>query len=246
MPTLEFVQFIDGDCELASGWLHKAASFLATNPRLAIVSGRLRERFPDRSVYNMLCDIEWDAPAGEARYCGGVAMTRASAFEAAGGYSADLIAGEEPELCVRLRASGWGIWRLEDEMALHDAAMLRFEQWWRRSIRGGHAFAQAASMHGRPPELMGVRESRSAWFWAACVPLLILLCCSALGPRSLWFALLYPAQVVRLALRGKRSPRENWLHAFFLVLGKFPEVIGQVVFRWRHLQGGSHGLIEHK
>ena len=43
---------------------------------------------------------------------------------AVGGFRDDLIAGEEPELCVRLRAAGWRIWRLlESDMAFHDAAM---------------------------------------------------------------------------------------------------------------------------
>ena len=36
---------------------------------------------------------------------------RVEAFEAVGGYRAQLIAGEEPELCVRLREIGWKIWR---------------------------------------------------------------------------------------------------------------------------------------
>ena len=45
---------------------------------------------------------------------------------AASGFNATLIAGEEPELCLRLRQKGWEIWRLDAEMTLHDAAMTKF------------------------------------------------------------------------------------------------------------------------
>jgi glycosyltransferase involved in cell wall biosynthesis len=123
-PDLAYVQFVDGDCEILPGWLEEAALFLDEHPDVAAVCGRLRERFPERSVYNMLCDIEWNTPVGEAKACGGNAMLRADALSQAGKYREDLIAGEEPELCVRLRASGWKIWRLAAEMALHDADML--------------------------------------------------------------------------------------------------------------------------
>ena len=44
---------------------------------------------------------------------GGDVMMCAAAFEAVGGYRGDLIAGEDPEICVRLRAAGWHIWRLD-------------------------------------------------------------------------------------------------------------------------------------
>jgi len=54
-----FVQFIDGDCEMWPGWLAAARGHLDANPRVAVVAGRLRERHPERSIYNRLADIEW-------------------------------------------------------------------------------------------------------------------------------------------------------------------------------------------
>ena len=98
-------------------------------------------------------------------------MMRVEALEAAGGYRDDLIAGEEPELCVRLRAAGWKIWRLDHEMTLHDAAMLHFSQWWRRQMRSGYAFAQGAKLHGRAPESHWVWESRRALIWGLGFPI---------------------------------------------------------------------------
>lgn len=245
-PTITFVQFVDGDCEVAAGWVEKAQAFLAANPEMAVVCGRRRERFPDRSIYNLLCDLEWDTPVGEAKACGGDALMRVEAFKGVGGYKADLIAGEEPELCVRLRAAGWKVWRIDEEMTLHDAAMTRFRQWWKRTLRGGHAFAEGAALHGMLPEMHWVRESRRAWLWGLAIPLGII--CFTLITGWLGFALwlVYPAQVVRLALKGDRTPRENWLQAFFLVLGKFPEMIGQIKFYLRKVGVGRTALIEYK
>jgi hypothetical protein len=194
----------------------------------------------------MLCDIEWDTPVGEARACGGDAMMRCDAFEAVGGFRAGLIAGEEPELCVRLRAAGWRIWRLAEEMTLHDAAMQRIGQWWKRTLRGGYAYAQGADLHGAPPERHWVRESRSAWFWALGVPLAALGLAFFSVPAAAAVLLVYPLQVLRLFLRGTRTPRQDFWRALFLVLGKFPELLGQLKFMLRRQAGGPPRLIEYK
>jgi GT2 family glycosyltransferase len=234
-PQLRYAQFVDGDCELAAGWLEKAAGFLAAHPGVAAVCGRLREKHPERTIYNLLCDIEWDAAPGEARICGGIAMMRADAFADARGYRADLAAGEEPELCVRLRAAGWRIWRLGEAMALHDAAISRFGQWWKRTQRNGYAFAAGAHLHGAGPERHWVKESRSAWLWGLALPLVAASCASVAGPWGLAVLAAYPLQVLRVALRGGRSVRENWWYALFVVIGKFPEALGQLRFQRRRL-----------
>ncbi len=245
-PELAYIQFVDGDCEVVPGWLEQTTLFLNEHADVAVVCGRRRERYPDRTVYNMLCDMEWDTPVGEAKACGGDATMRADALEQIGGYRDDLIAGEEPELCVRLRAAGWKIWRLGEEMTLHDAAMTRFGQWWKRTKRGGYAFAQGAHLHGAPPERHWVRQSRSAWIWGMGIPVLTAGLAIWLGAWGLTMLLIYPLQVVRLALRGTRSVRENWWRAFFLVLGKFPEVLGQLNFLYNRLAGKTARLIEYK
>lgn len=245
-PGLRYVQFVDGDCEVVAGWLDAAAQFLEAHPDVAAVCGRRRERHPELSIYNRLCDIEWDTPIGEAKACGGDVMMRVDALAAANGYRADFIAGEEPELCVRLRAAGWHVWRLGREMTLHDAAMTRFSQWWLRSKRGGFAFAEGAALHGAPPERHYVRDSRRAWFWGLGLPVFALICATFVGPLG-WLALAaYPLQIARLALRGKRSMRENWCYAVFLVISKFPQMLGQVKFWTHRIRGGKSRLIEYK
>lgn len=246
LPEIAYVQFIDGDCEVVTGWLVSAQAFLDQRTEFAVVTGRCRERFPERSIYNQLCDLEWDTPVGEAKACGGNALMRADVFSKIGGFRAELIAGEEPELCVRLRAAGWKVWRLDSEMVLHDAAMTRFGQWWKRTLRGGYAFAEGAFLHGAPPERHWLRESRRAWLWGLGIPVVIVLTCLIFGLLGLFLLLVYPLQVARLALRGERPARERWLQAFFLVLGKFPEMLGQVKFLLSRVGAGKTALIEYK
>ncbi len=245
-PELQLVQFVDGDCEIDPHWLPTAHVFLQQHPAVAVVCGRRRERFAKQSVYNQLCDLEWNTPVGEAKACGGDALMRAQAFASVGGFRAGLIAGEEPELCVRLRAAGWKVWRLEAEMTLHDAAMTRFSQWWRRSMRAGYAYAEGAWLHGAAPERHWVRESRRAWVWGLGIPLLTAVACLGFGSVGLALLLLYPVQILRLAGRGGLTRRESWLQALFLVLGKFAEMAGQLKFWRQRLSPDPSALIEYK
>lgn len=235
----DFVQFIDGDCALASGWIETATAFLLANPTVAVACGRRRERFPEASIWNRLCDDEWNTAVGKALACGGDALFRASAFAAAGGYNPQLIAGEEPELCVRLRSAGWEIWRLDAEMTLHDAAMTRFGQWWKRTRRAGHAFAEGAALHGAPPERHFVTETRRALLWGGVLPATALLG-TVITPWALLLFLALPLQVLRLA------PRYGLARAVFLTLGKIPEAMGVTEYWIRRLFRRRAKLIEYK
>lgn len=235
----DFVQFIDGDCALAPGWIETARAFLNANPAAAAACGRRRERFPDATIWNALCDAEWDTPVGKAMACGGDVLMRSSAFRQVGGFDPALIAGEEPELCVRLRAAGWEIWRLDAEMTLHDAAMTRFSQWWRRSRRAGHSFAEGAHLHGRPPERHWVAERRRALVWGAALPAVILAATVA-TPWAGLLILAYPLQIIRIRRRF------GWTRAAFLTLGKIPEALGVTEFHWNRMRGAKRRLIEYK
>ena len=137
-PGLKYAMFLDGDCEVADGWLARGRLELEARPKAAVACGRRREMFPEASVYNRLADLEWDSPIGEAITCGGDSMIRAEAFEEVGGFDPTASAGEEPELCQRLRQAGWTVWRVDAEMTRHDLAMTRFRQWWRRQYRSGY------------------------------------------------------------------------------------------------------------
>jgi len=245
-PMTEFVQFVDGDCEIEAGWLDAARAYLAAHPKVAVVFGRRRERFPDKTVYNRICDIEWQVPKGEALYCGGDAMFRMEALRQAGGYREDLIAGEEPELCVRLRQKGWSVMSLGLPMTLHDAAMTRFAQWWRRSMRCGYAFAEGAHLHGSPPERHWVRESRRAWIWGLVIPAAILAAVLIDVRLALLLSLVYPAQIARLYFKRRGQIPGALLMSSFQVLGKIPEALGQLRFTWNRLLQRKGRLIEYK
>src|SRR5262249_2819209 len=245
-PEIPYVQFIDGDCELITGWVEHAVRFLDAHSDVGAVTGRLRERYPERSVYNWLCEREWDGPTGEVRVCGGIVMMRLAAFAAAGGFRDDLIAGEEPELCVRLRAAGWRIWRTGTDMALHDAAMVRFSQWWTRAVRTGHAFAEGAYLHGAGLERCRVGESGGALFWGLFLPPACLL-------ASLWFWpwgsaawLIYPLQMLRQIARNRGSLRQRALLALFQAAARFPESLGHIRFLRDRMLGRQSRLIEYK
>jgi GT2 family glycosyltransferase len=244
-PQPAMVQFVDGDCELRPGWLDTACDFLAANPRAAVACGRRRERTPEKSVYNRLCDREWETPIGRIRACGGDALMRLSALDEVGGYDPRLIAGEEPEMCVRLRANGWEIWRLDAEMTLHDAAMTHFSQWWKRTRRGGYAAAEGMAMHGAAPERHGVATVRRALAWGFGLPLVTMGLLAAVGPAGLLLLLAYPAQVLHLALRNGGG-RGAWETSFFLTLGKFPETAGIADFALRRLLRRPARLIEYR
>jgi GT2 family glycosyltransferase len=247
--SVDYVQFVDGDCELLPGWIERALGVIESDSRFAVVCGRRRERFPDASIYNRLADMEWNTPVGEAEACGGDALMRVSAIREVNGYNETLIAGEEPEMCVRLRQGGWKIRRIDAEMTLHDAAMDQFSQWWKRTVRGGWAMAAGADLHGKSPERYRVKETRSRWSWGLVVPLLAVGLAWFTSGLSLLLLLGYPVQmwkVYRYRRQFGDSVRHSWLYAFFCALGKFPEMIGQATYwlaRWR---GRQSTLIEYK
>ncbi len=173
-PDLAYIQFIDGDCQIDAKWLSTAMETLDKEPELAVVCGRRAEIKPDASLYNLLIDKEWDTPIGYAKACGGDAMYRASAFFDVNGFNDSIIAGEEPELCYRLRKQGWKIKRIDEAMTYHDAALYSFGAWWKRAERYGHAAFEGAWRYGRESEHYSVREVAGIIAWGCGLPLLII------------------------------------------------------------------------
>lgn len=245
-PEVRYIQFVDGDCEICPGWLQKAYEAMTQRADLAAVCGRRRERFPNASVYNSMCDLEWNTPIGEAKAFGGDVMIRASAITEADGYRDDVIAGEEPELCVRLRAAGGKIWRLDADMTLHDAAIARFGQWWMRAVRGGYAFALGAHLHGATSERHWVKETRRAVAWGGILPTAIAASTIWINPLLALCALIYPLQMGRLVIKSTLPRRQAWVDAWFKTLSKFAEMQGVARF-WRdRWSNRAPSIIEYK
>lgn len=248
-PGTELVQFVDGDCEVEPGWMARAVEELRADPRRAVVCGRRRERYPDRSIYNRLCDIEWDTPVGPARSCGGDAMMRASAFSQVGGFDGTVLAGEEPELCLRLRQRGWTILRVDAAMTVHDAAMTRFRQWWRRTVRTGYGYGQGHALHGMAPERLYRRKTWSILASGLLVPVLALAL--AVPTRGFSLALLawYPVRIARFARASRRrglGSRDAWAYSAFCMLANLPQLAGLAKHLVARMGRGPSAPIEYK
>ncbi len=231
IPDTKYIQFVDGDCELNETWIGHAVTALAELPATAIVCGHLMETEPDRNVYHRLAAMEWDTPVGTADYCGGVALIRTSALVAVDGFRDDLLAGEEPELCVRVRQMGGSVLKLAHVMASHDCDINSFRQWWRRAVRSGRAYAEGAALHGAPPERHWVKERRSIWIWGILLPVVAILFAwpsyglSLLLLMTMYVALLAKIIRNRTASWGYTLP-DAMRYALFCVIGKWPQAIG--------------------
>lgn len=245
-PDLTYVQFVDGDCLVAENWIKNACGYLNDNADVAIVCGRRKELHPEASFYNHLCDIEWNTPIGEAKACGGDALMRADILHSIGGFNDTLIAGEEPEMCIRIRQAGYKIWRLDYEMTFHDAAIFKFSQWWKRSMRAGYAFAQGSYMHGAPPEYHWVKESRRSWLWGFILPIVML---TGFLIKPVWgftVAGLFILQLFRLTFKNKTPFLFSLKQSGFSMIGKIAEAIGQMKFLRSQLSNRQSKLIEYK
>jgi glycosyltransferase involved in cell wall biosynthesis len=252
---VEFVQFVDGDCEIAQDWLSTAAQVLSSRPELAVVAGWLNERFPEASIYNRIGEVEWNfSGAGEVESVGGVFMVRREAFESVGGFEVTLTAGEEPELCLRLRQKGWKILRLDHRMAWHDLAMIRFGQWWTRQVRNGYGIAYAGGRFDLP-KFQRINLRVRAWaIWLVALPLVGVIAGIAAGMSAglisfLFMLAIWPAQVVRVAIRDARRVN-SWsfalVYAFFVMTAYFPQMVGQAKYFADRIRGRSNRLIEYK
>ena len=142
-------------------------------------------------------------------------------------------------MCIRLRQQGWKILRVDADMTLHDAAMTRFGQWWKRSLRGGWYVAEGRAMYGNTPEAYQVREANSGWLWGLVIPIFMI---GLAWPSHGWSTLLilgYIYLMIRIyyyrrQIYGDR-PDHARIYAFFCVLSKLPQMIGQLkyyIFRW--------------
>ncbi len=247
-PNVPFVQVIDADCEMVEGFVEAATAVIEADATLAVVCGRRLELNPDASPYNRLCDMEWNTKAGEAEACGGDALLRLAAFDAVGGYDGSLIAGEEPDMCMRMRQAGYRILRIDRDMTRHDAAMSRFRQWWRRSIRAGHACAEGHHRH--PNDARYAKLSRSNWFWGLLLPATVIsLAWPTHGGSGV---LLAGYGVLWLRVRNHRlrlfgdPPEHASLYARYCVLGKVPQMLGGLQFHLNQMRGKQSSLIEYK
>ena len=241
-PALELVHFIDGDCELAPCWLSNVIEVFDKQKNVAVISGRLREKHRNTSVYMKLCDMGWYKPAGFVDACGGIATYRRNVFESMSGFNGLLIAGEEPELCLRMREAGWKVLSLDVEMGTHDSAMTKFSQWWTRCVKVGFGYMNGLEWGGWS------KQYKSTLFWAGLPLVIVLLVLMSSSGVSLLLFLLYPIQVYRIfrkASGDKLSRKDRFIYAFFCMLSKFPESQGIMAYFLNKISSKSK-IIQYK
>jgi GT2 family glycosyltransferase len=257
-PDIEFVQFVDGDCEMEADWFAPATEFLDRHPEVGIVCGTLRESDPDASVYNRIAEIEWTQQAiGEIEACGGILMVRAAAFRAISGFDPTVLAGEEPEMCQRMRAADWKVHRLDVAMAQHDAAMTNFGHWWTRQLRTGRFTMEVADRFAERSGDLYRHTIWSARFWVwsglaglAAALIIGLLFGTLLGVAALACVVaIFILQVARIGVRTMREGRDPGISLYYgwlSMVAKIPHIIGQVWYLKDRLTGESAPLIEYK
>jgi len=249
----EWILFLDGDTIVDPDFLAAALKHSA-NSHVAAVWGHRRELRPTANFYHRVLDLDWVYAPGVSEFCGGDVLMRRTVLQQVGGFDASLIAGEEPELCARLRGAGYQILHIDAPMTGHDLAITRFSQYWKRAVRAGYAYAQLAQRTRNYAQPMWNAEvSRNAVRVAALSGVLIFLPLCALFNRN-WIPLalallLTSVLVVRSARRASWKSTDSFtllcygMHSHFQ---QFPILAGQLAFRRDMAFAHHRDLIEYK
>jgi glycosyltransferase involved in cell wall biosynthesis len=248
-----YILFLDGDTILNPHFVQAALKVLESDPAIAAVWGHRRELYPERSIYNRLLDLDWIYPAGDTDFCGGDVLMRRTALAQVEGYDPALIAGEEPELCRRLRAHAYRIVHIDTPMTRHDLNMTRFSQYWRRAVRAGYAYAEVSSRFRESADPMWLQESkrnvRNGSFWIAWFGVSGVL----LAFRSLWilpwFALLIVLSARSAWKARSRAPGQIGLLMLYGIhsqLQQIPILVGQLRYSLDRHSGKQPTQIEYK
>lgn len=241
-PELDYIHFIDADCELNISWIEHACEALDTKKDVSIVAGRLHEKHRNKSVYMRLCDIDWYIPPGYAKRCGGIFTIKREAFEELGGFDESLIAGADPEFCHRLELKGGRVLVLNVDMGTHDSAMYHFSQWTKRCIKVGFGYANGTQWANF--------QTKSIIFWGMILPIIIIASSALISPLFMFGITLYFVQVLRIYLSGidigTNSLYDRWLYSASCVLAKFPQAAGATRFYINKVRGKRQKIIEYK
>ena len=250
----EFILFLDGDTILHPDFANAALAPMLEDPSIVAVWGHRREIHPEASIYNRILDLDWVYAPGIAEFCGGDVLMRRSALEEAGGYDAELIAGEEPELCRRMRAHGHRILHIDHPMTGHDLQITRFGQYWKHAARAGHAFAEiSARFRASDDKFWDAERKRNLirggfWMSSLAVTLIVSLLAFTVIPLLIWLALL-------LVMSARSAWKSRWkskhlpallLYGIHSHLQQIPICVGQITYSLDQRRGNRRTLIEYK
>jgi cellulose synthase/poly-beta-1,6-N-acetylglucosamine synthase-like glycosyltransferase len=250
----EFILFLDGDTILHPNFANAALAPMLQDPSVVAVWGHRREIHPEASIYNRILDLDWVYAPGIAEFCGGDVLMRRRAIEEAGGYDAELIAGEEPELCRRMRARGYRILHIDHPMTGHDLQITRWSQYWKHAARAGHAFAEISARFRNSEDRFWHAERKRnlvrGTFWMASLAIALILSAVAFTvlPFLIWLALL-----LIMSLRSAWKSRWKSRHVPTLLLygvhshlQQIPICVGQIRYTLDQRRGNRRALIEYK
>jgi len=257
-----FILFLDGDTVLHPDFVASAIAHFNnskdTDPRhtapLAGVYGNRRETRTADSIYNAIFDLDWNAGTGYSLFFGGDALVRREALAAVGGYDPLLIAGEEPDLCRRMRGLGYRILHVDEPMTLHDLAMFKCSQYWRRSVRTGYAYAEISTKYAKTSDPLWSAESRSNilrgifWWWGPILALVLSILVHSIAPFALFLIAAFILLARTAARAGKKTRSLKLLLAYSLHshLQQIPILLGQLRYHRQRKSGGSAAIIEYK
>ena len=252
----QFILFLDGDTLLHPDFVGRALAELR-DPAIAIVWGHRRELAPHQSLYVRVLDLDWVYPPGDSEFCGGDALVRRDALDRVGGFDQSLIAGEEPEMCRRMRALGYRIVHIDAPMTQHDLALTTFRAYWRRAFRAGHAYAEIAARFRHSPDPLWQREAQRNLIHGGALlsaPLVLLLTVALLNQPALLVALASQCALAfaLLARTARRCAWKSgdalgcWLYAVHSHVQQLPILFGQLAQRLDARRGRQRGLIEYK
>ena len=246
------VLFLDGDTELDAAFVQRSLQALR-DERLCAVWGHRREARPAQSVYTRVLDLDWIYPTGRTLYFGGDVLVRRSALEAASGFDESLNAGEEPELCARLRALGWEIEHIDAPMTRHDLAINTFRAYWLRAYRSGIAYAEVTDRMRRRGEALWQHEARRDFRHAIVFMLSLPALVAALWAApalALLLAAAGAALLARTAWRCSWKAPGQWMlclqYAAHSHLQKVPALFGQLAFRRAARRRATLGSVNYK
>ena len=248
----EFILFLDGDTELHPEFVARALQTLE-DPALCAAWGHRRESNPGQSIFTRVLDLDWVYPVGRTLYFGGDVLVRKAALASVDGFDPTLKAGEEPEMCARLRAAGWEIEHIDAPMTRHDLAVTTLRSYWLRAYRSGIAYAEVADRMRRRTDPMWQREARRdfvhgillialPFFFLAtlfCSLWLTALLCLAVG------AVLYRT-VLRCRWKAPDDPVLCWEYAVHAYLQKVPALFGQLEWRRANRARDEIALVDYK
>jgi len=248
-----YILFLDGDTILNSDFPRTALSALMLDDRIAAVWGHRREIHPEDSIYNRMMDLDWIYPPGETEYCGGDVMMRRRALEKVEGYDSTLIAGEEPELCRRLRAQGYCILHIDVPMTRHDLNIVRIRQYWERAMRAGYAYADVSDRFRTSTDPMWVRESYSnllrGGFLLASLAASVASLRFSRAPFVGWlvlFAVLSARSAWRARWKAREKPVLLLCYGLHSQLQQIPILFGQLRYYLDRKSSRRSRLIEYK